>query len=413
MRKGRTCVNAPALQAWLRNIGASICCGLLLASFATAAEGPGTRQELDQIKGEIGKLKEALQQFKGQRSELQQSLRKSETDIDKTRKMIQQIERQLQQQEQELQKLQQQRVQLQQSKGEQQAHIGRQVRAAYEIGQQNRIKALLNHEDPETISRTMVYYDYFNRARAEQIDAYIDLLAKLDTLQPEIEKKAEDLRVVRLDLDKERRQLLEAKAERTRTLASLNSSIQSKDEQLKQRARDRDALEQVLRKIERDARAREAKERTSKERESLADSQLQPVHGGRPFHELRGKLPWPVAGKPDNRFGGSRYGSEMRWQGISIRAREGATVQAIHNGKVVFADWLRGSGLLIIVDHGDGYISLYAHNQTLLKADGDTVKAGEAISTVGSSGGEDHAGLYFEIRHKGVPADPAAWCRRA
>lgn len=405
-------MNTPYLKACARRIGGSICC-MLLAASALVVQAQGTQQELDQIKGEIGKLKEALQQFKGQRSELQQSLRKSETDIDKTRKSMQQIERLLQKQEQELQKLEQQRQQLQKSKGEQQAHIGRQVRAAYEIGQQNRLKALLNHEDPETVSRSMVYYDYFNRARAEQIDAYIELLGKLDTLQPEIEKKAEDLRVAKLDLDKERRQLLEAQAERTRTLASLNSNIQSKDEQLKQRARDRDALDQVLRKIERDARARETKERTTKERESLAESQLQPVQSGRPFRELRGQLPWPVAGKPDNRFGGSRYGSEMRWQGISIRAREGDSVQAIHNGKVVFADWLRGSGLLIIVDHGDGYISLYAHNQTLLKAAGDAVKAGDAIATVGSSGGEDHAGLYFEIRHKGVPADPAAWCRRA
>jgi septal ring factor EnvC (AmiA/AmiB activator) len=400
------------LKTWTRNIGTAICC-MLLAVFALAAEEQGTRQELDQIKGEIGKLKEVLQQFKGQRSELQQSLRKSETEIDKTRKMIQQIERQLREQEQELQKLQQQRVQLQQSKGEQQAQIGNQVRAAYQIGQQNRLKALLNHEDPETVSRTMVYYDYFNRARAEQIDAYIELLGKLDTLQPEIEKRTEDLRVAKADLDKERRQLLDAQAERNRTLASINSNIQSKGEQLKQRARDRDALEQVLQKIEREARVREAKERTAKQRESLAESQLQPVQTGRPFRELRGQLPWPVAGKPDNRFGGSRYGSEMRWQGISIRAREGDTVQAIHNGKVVFADWLRGSGLLIIVDHGDGYISLYAHNQTLLKSVGEAVKAGDAIATVGSSGGEDQAGLYFEIRHKGVPADPAAWCRRA
>lgn len=380
---------------------------------AVAAEEQGARQELDQIKAEIGKLKEALQQFKGQRSELQQSLKKSETDIDKTQKQIQQIQLQLQKQEQELQKLQQQRETMQRAKSEQQAFIGRQVRAAYEIGQQNRLKALLNHEDAGTVSRAMVYYDYFNRARAEQIDAYIELLARLDTLQPEIEKRTEDLRAAKAELDKERKQLQQAHSERSRTLAAINSSIQGKDEELKQRARDRDALEQVLKKIEREARAREAKQRESQERQSLASSQLQPVGGGRPFRELRGQLPWPVAGKPENQFGGSRYGSDMRWQGISIRAREGDNVQAIHNGKVVFADWLRGSGLLIIVDHGDGYISLYAHNQTLLKSAGDAVKAGESIATVGSSGGEDRAALYFEIRHKGVPANPAEWCRRA
>jgi len=396
----------------LRNIGWSICCVMAMAP-ALAADNDGARQQLDDIKNEIGKLKEVLQQFKGQRVELQQSLHKSESEINETQKKIQRIQQQLQQQEQELQKLQQQRQSLQQAKSEQQSQIGRQVRAAYEIGQQNRLKALLNQEDPETVSRTMVYYDYFNRARSEQISAYIELIGKLDMMQPEIEQKTESLRLAKVDLDKERQQLMSARADRTRTLASINSTIQSKDDQLKQRARDRDALEQVLKKIERDARAREAKERETQERQSLANSQLQPVYGGRPFRELRGQLPWPVAGKPENQFGGLRDGTEMRWQGISIQAREGDNVQAIHNGKVVFADWLRGSGLLIIVDHGDGYISLYAHNQTLLKATGDAVKAGDVIATVGNTGGEEHAGLYFEIRHKGVPADPADWCRRA
>jgi murein hydrolase activator len=395
------------LKTWLRSSG-WVFCSVLAAMPVLAADNDGTRQQLDAIKNEIGKLKEVLQEFKGQRVELQQSLHKSESEISETQKKIQRIQQQLQQQEQELQKLQQQRQDLQRAKTEQQSQIGRQVRAAYEMGQQNRLKALLNQEDPETISRTMVYYDYFNRARSEQISAYIDLISKLDTMQPEIEQKTESLRVAKLELDKERQQLMSARADRTRTLASINNTIQSKDEQLKQRARDRDALEQVLRKIERAARAREVKER-----ESLASSQLQPVYSGRPFRELRGQLPWPVAGKPENQFGGLRDGTEMRWQGISINAREGDNVQAIHNGKVVFADWLRGSGLLIIIDHGDGYLSLYAHNQTLLKAAGDAVKAGDAIATVGNTGGENHAGLYFEIRHKGVPADPSDWCRRA
>jgi septal ring factor EnvC (AmiA/AmiB activator) len=381
---------------------------VLAMSPVLAADNDGTRQQLDAIKNEIGKLKEVLQQFKGQRVEMQQSLQKSESDISTTQKKIQQIQQQLQQQEQELQKLQQQKQSLQHAKNEQQNYIAQQVRAAYEVGQQNRLKALLNQEDPEKISRTMVYYDYFNRARSEQINAYIELISKLDAMQPEIEQKTETLRSAKVELDQQRQLLLGARAERSRTLASINSTIQSKDEQLQQRARDRDGLERVLQKIEREARARE-----TKERESLASSQLQPVISGRPFRDLRGQLPWPVAGKPENQFGGLRGGSEMRWQGISISAREGDNVQAIHSGRVVFADWLRGSGLLIIVDHGDGYISLYAHNQALLKATGDAVKAGDAIATVGSSGGEDHAGLYFEIRHKGVPADPADWCRRA
>ncbi|MDB6063306.1 MAG: ATPase [Verrucomicrobiaceae bacterium] len=373
-----------------------------------AADNDGAQQQLDQIKNEIGKLQQALREFKDERVRLQGDLKKSETDMSATQKRIQQIQQQLLQQQQDLQKLQQQRQSLQQSKKNQQEQIALQVRAAYELGQQNKLKALLNEEDPSRIGRNMAYYDYFNRARAEQIDAYVELLSKLDNLQPQIEQKSEQLRVAKSDLDKQQQQLVNARDERSRTLAKLNENILSKGDQLKQRGRDRATLEQVLQKIERDSRERE-----SKQRDAIAHSQLQPVLSGQPFRELRGQLPWPVAGKQENQFGRAREGSDMRWQGVTISAREGDTVRAIHNGRVVFAEWLRGSGLLIIVDHGDGYLSLYAHNQTLLKASGDAVKAGDSIATVGSTGGEQQAGLYFEIRHKGVPADPAEWCRRA
>ena len=378
------------------------------ATIAIGAENADTRQQLDQIKNEIGKLQQALQQFKDERSKLRGDLQKSETDISATQKKIQQIQQQLQQQQQQLEKLQQQRQSLQQSKSAQQQQIARQVQAAYELGRQDKLKALLNQEDPAKIGRTLAYYDYFNRARAEQIDAYIDLISKLDLLQPQIEQKAQELQTAKTELDAQRKELLGARAERSRTLAQLNNTIQSRDEQLRQRARDRDALEQVLRKIERDSRERETKQRNA-----IASSQLEPILSGQPFRELRGRLPWPVVGKAVNQFGSLREGSDMRWQGININAREGETVRAIHNGRVVFADWLRGSGLLIIVDHGDGYLSLYAHNQTLLRSSGDAVKAGDAIATVGNSGGEQQVGLYFEIRHKGVPTDPADWCRRA
>src|SRR5690606_28607021 len=144
-----------------------------------------------------------------------------------------------------------------------------------------------------------------------------------------------------------------------------------------------------------------------------AITSTEPLAGNRSFREARGQLPWPVAGKPVNRFGSPRGNSSLRWQGINIVASEGTTVRAVHGGRVIFADWLRGSGLLLIVDHGGGFMSLYAHNQTLLRNVGDTVRAGEPIATVGSSGGQPQAALYFEIRREGVPTDPAQWCRRS
>ncbi len=384
-----------------------VAAGIGFSVETTAADKTETRDQLDQLKSEMNKLQQMLQQFKDERSKLRGDLKKSETDISSTQKKIQQIEQQLREQQQQLEKLQQQRQSLQKNKSEQQNQIAQQVRAAYELGKENKLKALLNQEDPNKIGRAMAYYDYFNRARAEQIDAYIDLVSKLDLIQPQIEQKAQELSAAKVELDAQRKELLSARNERQRTLAQINSSIQGKSEELRQRQRDRQALEQVLRKIERDAKERETRQRTT-----IARTQLEPILSGQPFRELRGQLPWPTNGKLANQFGALREGSDMRWQGINIDAREGEPVRAIHNGRVVFADWLRGSGLLIIVDHGNDYLSLYAHNQTLLKNVGDVVKGGEQIATVGDTGGEQHTGLYFEIRHKGAPTNPADWCRR-
>ncbi|MDC3332982.1 peptidoglycan DD-metalloendopeptidase family protein, partial [bacterium] len=123
-------------------------------------------------------------------------------------------------------------------------------------------------------------------------------------------------------------------------------------------------------------------------------------------------MPWPTAGKLANSFGSKRNGTTLRWQGVNINARQGSDVKAIHYGRVVFADWFRGSGLLVIIDHGDGYMSLYGHNQSLLKSPGEWVIPGESIATVGNSGGQKSAGLYFEIRKNGKPTDPKRWCKR-
>lgn len=394
---------------------------LALPLLSQAADSEATRSQLEQLKKELGKLQGMLTQFRDERSRLQGDLKKSEQEISASEKRIRDIQQQLQEQEQELKKLEQQRRQLEQDRSSQRGHIERQVRSAYQLGRQSKMKALLNQEEPARLSRTMVYYDYFNRARAEQIDAYIELLSEIDSVQPQIEQKSSQLLAAKAELDQRQQQLLGAKQERQRALAKLNATIKSKDEEYKQMAQDRGALEALLKRLEREALAAAARQR--QKTQPPAPSQpgggvfditaTSPVAGTQPFGQLRGKLPWPVAGKAVNRFGSQRGNSPLRWQGINIAAREGETVRAIHHGKVVFADWLRGSGLLLIVDHGGGFLSLYAHNQTLLRNVGDSVRAGDAIATVGSSGGQAQAGLYFEIRHKGVPADPAQWCRRA
>ena len=189
-------------------------------------------------------------------------------------------------------------------------------------------------------------------------------------------------------------QFVIGKQQRQRDLGLLNKAIRGKDARLQKMAADREELERLLEVIEQ------------------AVAELQIPMEFQDFASQKGAMYWPVTGKPSNRFGGRRAGSQMRWRGLVIPAEEGSRVASIHHGRVVFADWFRGSGLLLIIDHGDGYMSLYAHNQALLRDVGEWVSGGSPVAMVGNSGGQQEAALYFEIRHDGKPINPDAWMSR-
>ena len=368
---------------------------LLLPLQATSADNEAkARQQIQQLDKEMASLRKLLAEFKAQRSDLQNALQKSEVAIGAVQKKIRSTQQQLKQQQAELQSLQGKRQQLDSAQQNQKKLIEQQVLAAYQLGQQKKIKVLLNQQQPDKIHRALTYYDYFNQARSEQINQYLNIISELNTLESRIVKKTETLTTARQKLDKARQSLLASQLSRQQNLAKINSAIKNNDQQLKQAAKDRAELERILAAVE----------------QSLANLTIPGDYS--PFGELKGKLSWPVAGKPSNRFGVKRNNSGLHWQGLAIPVAEGSKVQAIHSGRVVFADWLRGSGLLIIIDHGDGYMSLYAHNQSLLKAMGDWVNPGDIIATVGNSGGQQRAGLYFEIRHHGKPTDPRKWCKQ-
>jgi septal ring factor EnvC (AmiA/AmiB activator) len=261
------------------------------------------------------------------------------------------------------------------------------------MGGDAHIKVLLNQQNPNTVSRAMAYYEYFFAARTQLLASYRETLAGLAQLENEISRTSAALEVNRQALQQQRQALAGAQEARKQAVASLSADIDSKGSQLQQLERDRGKLEELLKAIE----------------EAVVNLKVPSDYQA--FAAARGKMPWPLAGKPSNRFGTSRNEGKMRWQGLTIPAREGTPVHAIHHGRVVYADWFRGSGLLLIIDHGDGYMSLYAHNQSLLREVGEWVTAGTPISTVGSSGGLDKPALYFEVRHNGKPTNPSAWCR--
>jgi septal ring factor EnvC (AmiA/AmiB activator) len=281
--------------------------------------------------------------------------------------------------------------------------LAQQIRAAYTIGQQEYVKILLNQQDPAAVSRTLTYYDYFNRARLTRIKSIDTSLAELQKLEEKIQAKTAKLERNQQEQSSEKTQLENTRSQRANVLARLHQQILAKGERLSLMQEDERRLQRLLDSLA-TAPADDA--------QTPADSELA-TEGTEhtPFRTLRGRLQWPSRGKLTTRYGSARKIGKLKWQGVTIRAPEGTEVRAISHGRVAFSDWLRGFGLLTIIDHGDGYMSLYGGNQSLFKEVGDWVEAGEVIAGVGNSGGRKNSALYFEIRHNGKPTNPLKWCR--
>ena len=239
----------------------------------------------------------------------------------------------------------------------------------------------------------MTYVDYFNKARQLEIEQFSANITELEQLEPEIASNSAALKQTGERLATEKQKLGQQQQSRQKTLASLSRNIASKDAQLQQHKKDHARLETLLNTVE-----------------DVATS-FATMDDAQPFASRKGKMKWPAQGKLVNRFGRRQQDGGLKSQGVEIRAKSGNSITAIHHGRVVFADWFVGQGLLIIIDHGDGYMSLYGHNQSLLRETGDWIHTGEPIATMGNSGGRSNTALYFEIRHKGKPSNPASWCR--
>ena len=367
--------------------------GGLLACAAMAEDSADTRRQLDALNKQIGVLKQNIGQTQKAKSRAARELQDVETEIGKLAAKLHRTRQERDKRQQRLGTLERQQGELRNKQGRQKALIAEQIRSAYVQGREGQLKMLLNQEDPQSLSRLISYYDYVNKARSQQLREYQSTLTALSELIPEIAEETEALSDTEKRLAQQQEQLKVQQQQRERSLAKLDRELSGQQLDLGALDKERKNLEGVLEAIEREI------------------TNIAIPDNSRPFKQMRGAMPWPVAGKRLNRFGAPRQGSAIRWQGIQIAGTEGDAVRAIHNGRVVYADWLRGAGLLIIVDHGNDYLSLYAHNQSLLRSEGDWVRGGEAIATLGNSGGLRQNGLYFEIRYKGRPTNPASWCR--
>jgi murein hydrolase activator len=271
------------------------------------------------------------------------------------------------------------------------------LRTAYVMGRADRLRLLLNQEDPAQASRMLSYFAYFNRERVRRIVAVKQRAERIAELVGEIEAEVARLAGLMQEKDTLRQQADVIKQQRAQILKELETSIASRAENLQALRRDAAALRRLVEHLRQRAEIR-------------AELDVQPA----PFRERQGKLSWPLLeGRILTAFGTPKPDSELRWDGVVLAAREGESVRTVNDGRVVYADWLRGFGLLLVIDHGDGFMTLYGHNQALLRELGEWVATGDEIALSGNSGGRKHPQLYFAIRHHGHPVDPATWCRSA
>jgi len=374
---------------------------LLPISLALAAK-PATRtesdakkaeSELQSVKSEIERITKEVSSEQVERDRLTKELRSAEISVGKARENLESVRRERAERATRRATLASERRDAQTSIAKGRVALAGQLRAAYLIGQEEPLKLLLNQKDPARAGRMFIYYSYFGRARAQEIHSIEDNVARLDQLDTDL--ATEDAKLAELE-KQQRAQLSEveqARAHRTVVLANLEQESHTRAQNLEKLRSQQAGLEKLLREL------REAMEKY-------------PVEGNDAFAHLRGKLAWPVNGRVIARFGETRAGG-VKWDGVLVATERGAPVRAIYQGRIIYADWLPGLGLLTIVDHGDGYMSLYGHNERLYKAVGERVAAGDAIASAGDSGGSNRPELYFEIRKGGKPVDPRPWFKSA
>ncbi len=363
----------------------------LLAISQPVSAAEDSSERLSKVSKDITQLKSLLDTIKKERSQLESRLEMSEKDIVFIQSNLKKNQKQLDEALAEEKKQQAQRQQLRQQQAREQAVVAQAIEAAYIAGHSPQLKMMLNQENPDQISRMMAYYDHFANVQAQALKALEESDRKLAANEKQLVRSREYIVQRRQSLTQQVSRLKKGSLERQQLLVSLQNKESTHNSRLTRLEKERKELQLLLDSI-------------------ISISDIQDV--SQPFSKELGKMIWPVRGKIIHSFGQKRQNTTMDWNGIFIQAKAGAPVKAPHHGRVVFADWMKSFGQLLILDHGHSYMTLYAHNESLLKTEGDWVSPGDVISYVGDSGGQSQTGLYFEIRHKGRPSNPRRWLAR-
>lgn len=355
------------------------------------AEQQVTPGQIEDLKEEIADIDEWLADAEEDRSSLEQQLSGLEQDIGRLTRERRELRQQAREQQQRLTELGEDEAELTRVLESQRDSLKKQIRAAWMEGDAPAVKVLLNEIDPDKIARTMTYYEYLSRDTIDRLEAFAANLRQLKETQKQV--KAGRMRLAELEENVADRQqkLSSSKKEREQTLAALKTDISNRLSEREELEEDRKRLEKLLREVE----------------EAIAN--IPTPNESDPFGSLKNKLPWPAEGKVVSSFGDSYASGKLKHNGLLINTAEEGDVKAVHYGRVVFANWLRGFGLITILDHGDGYMTLYGHSSSLFTSPGDWVEAGEAIAQAGRTGGTNDPAVYFEVRHNGKPDNPRRW----
>jgi septal ring factor EnvC (AmiA/AmiB activator) len=366
--------------------------GLAMGGTAAAAKDP--EAELGRVKDRIEALQRDVRADMARRDGLAVQLRESEAAVLTARQRLRDAREKVAESDRRLRKLEAERKGHLDTLASERDALAAQLRAAYVNGREEQLKLLLSQQDPAALGRMLVYYSYLGKARAAKIGEIEAAVRRLEELTRELADERALLKRLEADAAGEVRALDAARGDRERALVTMNAQIKGRSDALARLKREAAALEKLVADLRR-----------------ALEQAPPPLEGGQPFERVRGRLPWPVSGTLTSRFGQPRGGG-LKWNGVVIATARGTQVRAPYGGRVVYADWLPGLGLLLILDHGGGYLTLYGHNEELFKSVGVAVAPGDVIATVGDSGGRERPELYVEVRKGTRALDPRLWFRR-
>jgi septal ring factor EnvC (AmiA/AmiB activator) len=414
-RKSKELIWLVSSFASLRLCVKALCLASLLASTSFAASVDSKKGELQDLKSRIESLRRDMAAAEESKTYAADQLRETESAISNVNRRLHELGGERAELKAALADLDVQSQRLDRQTGAQQNQLARLLNRQFVGGDSDALRLLLSGRDPNQSARDKYFLTQLSRAKADLIQQLRAVAAEKKRLAEAARERQEQLAEIERRQQESRAQLLDRKKQRLTTLAAIADRLKAQRREISTLKRDEQRLTKLIEGLARIAATKKAAPRVGAGGTATARSPKLKSHDpgnvGGAFAALRGQLRLPVKGSIAGRFGSPRAEGGASWKGVFIRAAEGAEVKAVAAGAVVFSDWLRGFGNLLIIDHGDDFLSVYGNNESLLAAVGAAVKSGESIATVGNSGGNPDSGLYFELRHRGLPFDPLKWAR--